>query len=104
MRIGILSDTHDQLVHVQTALDLLRQRQIELVLHCGDIEEPVTVEQFQGLAVHFVFGNCDHDRAGLRRAMKQIGATFHEDFGHLELEGRSIAFVHGDNATLLRDL
>jgi putative phosphoesterase len=104
MRIGIVSDTHDQRGHVRTALEMLRQRQVGLVLHCGDIEEPATVELFRGLTMHFVFGNCDHDRELLRQAMQDIGAVLHEPFGDLELEGRKIAFLHGDDSRLLRDL
>jgi predicted phosphodiesterase len=36
--------------------------------------------------------------------MQEIGATLHEDFGHVEMEGVKIAFVHGDDGGLLRDL
>jgi putative phosphoesterase len=104
MQIAILSDTHDQHGHVGTALAILRQQQIDLVLHCGDIEEPATVELFRGLTMHFVFGNCDSDRAGLRQAMADIAAVLHEPFGDLELEGRAIAFLHGDDSRLLRDV
>jgi putative phosphoesterase len=104
MRIGILSDTHDQHAAVRTALEILRQRQIELVLHCGDVEEPATVALFRGLTMHFVFGNCDFDRAGLRQAMADIGAVLHEPFGHLELEGRKIAFLHGHEGQLFQDV
>jgi uncharacterized protein len=104
MRIGIVSDTHDQRDNVLTALALLRQRRVNMVLHCGDIEDPATVALFDGLDVHFVFGNCDHDRDALRAAMADIHATLHEDVGHLELEGRKIAFLHGDDSQLLRDV
>jgi len=104
MQIGILSDTHDQHGHVRTALAILWQRQVNLVLHCGDIEEPAIVELFRGLTMHFVFGNCDSDREGLRQAIADIGALLHEPFGHLELEGRAIAFLHGDDRRLLQDV
>jgi putative phosphoesterase len=104
MRIGILSDTHDQRDHVLKALAQLRQRHVKTVLHCGDIEDPATVALFDGLDMHFVFGNCDHDRDGLRAAMADIHAMPHEEFGHLELEGRKIAFLHGDDKRLLLDV
>jgi len=74
------------------------------VLHCGDIDDPETVRLFRGWAAHFVFGNCDWDRDGLRAALAEAGATLHEDFGHLELQGVKLAFVHGDDRGLLRDL
>lgn len=104
MRIGIVSDTHSRYHMVARAVKLLEQQAVELVLHCGDIEDAETVELFRGLPVHFVFGNCDHDSASLRRAIDGLGATLHEPFGNLELAGCHIAFLHGDDGPLLRDL
>jgi putative phosphoesterase len=104
MKIGIVSDTHNRHVLVATALDLLRQRNVNVVLHCGDIEDDRTVRLFQGLETHFVFGNCDTDRSELARAMAETGATLHEAWGTLELEGRRLAWTHGDDKSLLRDL
>jgi len=77
---------------------------VTTVLHCGDIEDPDAVEPFSGLDAHFVFGNCDGDRSGLRKAIARAGLHLHEPFGHLELAGVRLAFVHGDDGVLLRDL
>jgi putative phosphoesterase len=104
MKIGILSDSHGRLGTVTEALAELRDRGIDTLLHCGDIDDPPTVQLFRGFSAHFVFGNCDTDRDELRQAMAEVGATLHEPFGHVELEGANIAFVHGDDAALLRDL
>lgn len=104
MRIGIVSDSHGQASMVRRALALLAERQVELILHCGDIDDAETVELFSGFTTHFVFGNCDLDKAGLRRAMKTIGATIHEPFGNLELAGKHVAWIHGDNHALFREV
>ncbi len=104
MLVGIVSDTHSRYQTVQTALELLRQRGVDLVLHCGDIEDIETVQLFAGFTTHFVFGNCDLDRDELRRAMAETGATLHEPFGDLELAGRKIAFIHSDDRSLFRSL
>jgi putative phosphoesterase len=104
MRIGIVSDTHGNHRMVMRALAELRERGITTVLHCGDIDDPETVELFRGFTMHFVFGNCDIDKGALRAVMNDIGATLHEPFGSLELEGVKLAFLHGDNATLMRDV
>ena len=104
MKIGILSDSHGRQDNVRRALDELRRRGVATVLHCGDIDDPETVLLFRGWTAHFVFGNCDLDRDALRAAMEEVGATLHEPFGHLELQGVKLAFVHGDDAGLLRDL
>lgn len=104
MRIGIVSDTHGNRRMVTRALAELRERGITTVLHCGDIDDPETVELFRGFTTHFAFGNCDIDKDALRAAMTDIGATLHEHFGSIELEGVKLAFLHGDNSTLMRDV
>jgi putative phosphoesterase len=104
MKIAILSDSHGRNATVQCALAEVRDRGITTVLHCGDIEDPDTILLFQGLDAHFVFGNCDYDRDLLREAIAEAGATLHEGWGHLELDGVKIAFMHGDDKGLLREV
>lgn len=104
MKIGILTDTHNRYERVRAALQLLAERGVELVLHCGDIEDVEMVRMFAGTPTHFVFGNCDWDQNGLRYAIEEIGATLHEPFGELQSEGRKIAWIHSDNRRLFREL
>jgi uncharacterized protein len=104
MKIAIVSDTHDQADRVTRALALARERGAELVLHCGDIVGPEIVELFRGWPAHFVFGNCDWDEDGLKRAIAAIGATYHENYGHLEIDGVNFAFIHGHDTNLMNDL
>ena len=104
MHIGIISDTHSRHATVETALALLQARNVNYLIHCGDIEDAETVWLFQGFTVHFVFGNCDHERVELRQAIYGIGATLHEGYGCLELDGKKLAFTHGDDHRLLHDL
>lgn len=103
MKIAVLSDTHSRTAATQQALAIIAERGIELILHCGDIEDDDAVRLFPG-HTHFVFGNCDHDRAGIRAAIAEIGATLHEPFGNLEIAGKTLGFIHGDDTVLLRDL
>lgn len=104
MKIAIISDTHSRYQTVETVLGILQQRQINLVLHCGDIEDAETVWLFHGLTAHFVFGNCDLDRAAIRQAVFGIGEKLHEPFGRLELDGVRIGWTHGDDRRLLQHL
>jgi putative phosphoesterase len=104
MKIAVVSDTHGRHEVVRRALALLRQRGVSTVLHCGDIDDTETVLLFHGFTAHFVFGNCDWDKAGLGGAMADIGATSHENFGHIEIVGRKIAILHGDDKRMMRDV
>jgi putative phosphoesterase len=103
MRIAVLSDTHSRYATVEAALALAQERKVDLILHCGDIDDAETVWLFPG-NTHFVFGNCDTDRAALRQAIHGIGATLHEPFGSLDLPGGKLAFIHGDAKSLFDSL
>jgi uncharacterized protein len=95
MKIGILSDTHGRLDSTRGAIYLLRERRVELILHCGDIDSPATVRLFRDIATHFVFGNWDLEKTKLRSAVREIGGVCHEDVGRLELAGQRVVWLHG---------
>ena len=61
MRIGILSDTHDELARTHRAVALRRDVGVEALIHCGDFIEPKIVSVCSALPLWFVFGNNDSD-------------------------------------------
>jgi putative phosphoesterase len=103
MRIAILSDTHGRETWVRYALQHAANRAVDLILHCGDIDDAATARLFPA-HTHFVYGNCDYYRDEIRSAIEQVGATLHEGFGLVEAEGSKLAFVHGDDKRQLHDL
>lgn len=103
MKIAIVSDTHSRYARIEAVVAEIARRGCDLILHCGDLEDADAARLFPA-HTHFVFGNCDHDRAGIRRAIAEVGATLHESFGYVEAEGHKLAFVHGDDHRQLRDL
>jgi uncharacterized protein len=103
MRIGVVSDTHNHVLNTQSAVRMLESLEVELVLHCGDIGSIEVVEMFGAWPTHFVFGNVD-DPYRLEAGIRAAGQTCHGRFGSLELEGRKIAFLHGDDTALLRQV
>jgi hypothetical protein len=100
MKIGVLSDTHGDISAVKQAIRILHGLHVGLVIHCGDIGTDV-VSLFQGLTTHFVPGNVDYI-GPLREAISDAAHTLHEHVGTLEIEGRRVAFLHGDDVQLLR--
>jgi putative phosphoesterase len=76
---------------------------VAAVIHCGDIGSTEVVRLFGGWPTHFVFGNVDADVVGLDAAIRAAGQTSHGLFGTLDLGGRKIAFLHGHEATRLRN-
>ena len=104
MRIGILSDTHDQVSRTAGAVARLIAEGAEALIHCGDLTGPDIVYECAVIPAHFVFGNGDFEEAALRRAIGSCGGICLERGGELELGGKRIAVAHGDSAAEIRRL
>jgi putative phosphoesterase len=104
MRIGILSDTHDQVERTTLAVDLLAAEGVEILIHCGDLTGPDVVEACRRLTTYYVFGNNDFDEDALRQAIGDHDGTCLERMGEIEIRGRRIAVTHGDSDARLRRL
>ena len=63
MKIGILSDTHNNIDKIFKAVEFFNLRQVEFVLHAGDFSFPESAKQFSKLKMPFlaIFGNNDFD-------------------------------------------
>jgi len=101
MRIGVMSDTHGHRAKTEHVVDVFRRRQIDLVIHCGDIGSAEIVELLAPWPAHFVFGNVDN-ASEIRPTIVRLGKVCHERFGAIELEGLHIAFLHGDDGDVFR--
>lgn len=85
MIVGILSDSHDHLVELKKALDVLQSEGAELILHAGDYVAPFSVRLLMELPVPWwgVLGNNDGEILGLtQKSEGRIKGPF------LELEER----------------
>jgi len=103
MKLGLVSDTHGHILFCRAAIRMLQSCEVQTVIHCGDIGSEEIIEQFSAWPTHFVFGNVDYPEAPLRQAIEDAGQTCHERFGTLELAGRRIAILHGDDGQRLRE-
>ncbi|HEV3167414.1 MAG TPA: metallophosphoesterase family protein [Isosphaeraceae bacterium] len=104
MRIGILSDTHDQVARTGRAVSLLVAAGAEALIHCGDLTGPAVVYECGGLPSYYVFGNNDFGEKALRGAIQLVNGVCLEWAGQVELGGRTIAVTHGDSAREMRRL
>ncbi|MEA3201793.1 MAG: uncharacterized protein QOE90_3221 [Thermoplasmata archaeon] len=59
MRVGLISDTHDNAPAVRHAARFFLEQGVDLVLHLGDVCEPETFALLEGLPVQAVRGNND---------------------------------------------
>jgi putative phosphoesterase len=110
MKIGVISDTHDNLISLKKALQLFKANNVEMILHCGDWVSPFTVEflsQNIDVPIKGVLGN---NKGDIKRTLQRNselknpvefpkGETF-----ELEIDGKKIAVYHGDDTILLNAL
>lgn len=106
MKVGILSDTHNDGAATRHAVQTFRQRGVRLLFHCGDLTTAEMVPHFAGLEVYFVRGNMDrHHVPDLTTAVRaQTGAWWLSKGDEIELDGKRIAVTHGDREEVLETL
>jgi uncharacterized protein len=99
MKVGVLSDTHGDTGVLQRAMSVLRDHRVGLAIHCGDVGAEI-IPLLRGFNTHFVHGNMDNWEQ-LREEITDPKHKFHQQMGTLEIEGRNVAFLHGDDVQLL---
>lgn len=95
-KIGIISDSHDNIEAIPEAVALLNKAQVDLVIHGGDIIAPFSLRLFEDLdcPAKFVFGNNDGERDILKMLGEKMGTTI-SDLLDMEFEGIRIVAYHG---------
>ena len=90
--IGIISDSHDNLPAVASAVEYLNSLDLELVIHAGDYIAPFTAIELKKLNAEIVgvFGNNDGEKDGLRRHLPEL-----TDLAEFEQGGKQFAVYHG---------
>ena len=75
MKIGVVSDTHNNLKNCQKIVELFNEALVDRVIHTGDITQAKTLEVLSNLRAPMwgVFGNNDiGERDSLLNAAKQF--------------------------------
>lgn len=96
MRIGVVSDTHNNLKNVRRIVELFNDAGVDRVIHTGDISQPKTLDVLADLRapLHGVFGNNDQERSALDNASSRHGFNFVDPPLHLHWHARHIIVVH----------
>jgi putative phosphoesterase len=74
MKIGVLSDSHDNMPMIRAALDLFAAERVEAAIHAGDFVAPFAAKllvTFPG-PLYTVFGNNDGEQIGLVAVFKNV--------------------------------
>ncbi len=96
MRVGVVSDTHDNLPNVRRIVEIFRAARVERILHTGDITRADTLELFAGIGAPLtgVFGNNDVERSALQAAAQRHGFVLADPPLRLRWAEREIVVVH----------
>ena len=96
MLIGIMSDSHDNIWNLAKALQKMKIRGVDAILHCGDLASPFIVEHLdsENVPVHIVFGNVADRYLTEKMVEKARNVTLHGDMAELKMDNKKIAMVH----------
>jgi uncharacterized protein len=102
MKIGTISDTHDDIENVRRAIDIFNKEQVQYVIHAGDYVFPGIVMEFKNLNARLigVLGNNDGERGKLLKAFLEVGGELKGELGELHVNDLKIGVYHGTSAEI----
>ena len=103
VRIGILSDTHDDSHMTRRAVELFKRRKVDFIIHAGDIGSSEIIGMFSGMNARFVLGNCDTDHDGIREECVCAGLEPASRSTSFEVKDKRFFVCHGDDCTHYRE-
>lgn len=98
MKIGVISDSHDRIDHLQDAITLFQKENVDTMIHCGDYCAPFMIHEltrFRG-NIHIVFGNIN-DRYLTTKVCIKEQVYLHGDLAEIEFDNKKIAVIHYPN-------
>lgn len=106
MKIGIISDTHDDIENVRRAIDIFNKEEVQYVIHAGDYVFPGIVMEFKNLNAKLigVLGNNDGERGQILKAFLAVGGELRGELGELHVSNLSIGIYHGTSAEIKAQL
>ena len=95
MKIGILSDTHNNIDKITKAIDFFNLRQVNFVLHAGDFSFVSSAKLFSNLGIPFiaVFGNNDFEVYDLKKTIQLFGQIYNPPY-IFELSNKTFVLTH----------
>jgi putative phosphoesterase len=96
MKIGVVSDTHNNLKNIEIIISLFNEEKVPFVIHTGDIANANSLEQFSKLHSELigVYGNNDRNELGIKEVALKNNFQFQEPPKKLKLYNREIVIFH----------
>jgi uncharacterized protein len=96
MKLGLISDTHDDVENAKKVIEIFKDKKTDMIIHLGDYVSPPIVKLFKGLNLTGIFGNNDGFQFGLINVFNEIDGQIKGHFAKLVIDGLNIALYHGD--------
>jgi|SRR3989339_197392 len=95
MLIGIIADSHENMPMIAKAVQIFNEKNVDTVLHAGDVISPITFNEFKNLKARFfgVFGNNDGEKKMLNAKFSEIGA-FYDRYYMMDTKGQKVLLMH----------
>jgi uncharacterized protein len=103
MKIGIISDTHNNFEITKQACRLFKNRKIDILIHAGDFTSPEILALFKDFNCRFVMGNADRDIEQLNAECLKIGFDYLRESCELTVDDKKILILHGNVVPVFRD-
>ena len=105
MRLGIISDTHDNIKNFLKAIEIFNKNKVDFVIHCGDWVSPFMLDSCEKLncPILSVFGNNEGDIFRILTKNAKNVEFFGESFVKT-FDNKKIVVYHGDSKPLLNGL
>ena len=96
MKIGVVSDTHNNQKNIETIINLFNDEKVTLVVHTGDISNANSLKKFSRLKCELigVYGNNDRNEPGIKEVALNNNFNFQDPPRKLYLNDRGIAIFH----------
>ncbi|WP_380677795.1 metallophosphoesterase [Salinigranum sp. GCM10025319] len=106
MRVGIISDTHDNVAAIERAVAVFEREGVDTLIHCGDFIAPPVLPFFEGFELHGVLGNNDGELDGLEAGFRALGngSELHGRLADLTFDGARVAVLHGESKARVEEL
>lgn len=99
--IALISDTHENEPAMQKAVEIIKKRSPDFVVHLGDIISPPMLEYFKGLKMKIIFGNNDGEHAGLAMKAESLGFEKPVEEAEFSHKGKKFYAYHGTDKSRL---
>ena len=105
MKIGIMSDSHDNIQNIKKAIQIFKENNVKVIMHAGDLVSPFCIPLFADFKNRFYLcsGNNLGDVPYTKEKIEDIGIFF-DELGEIELGGKKFVLYHGTNEIITKAL